>query len=539
MARKKILIRFIAFILFFIASYESFVSIESKSYNYRQISFSPEDSAKSLFYLRKQIQSILKKCEETKTKFGIAIYSIDRNDYIFKHNIESYFIPASLTKLFTTVAALKKFGPDFQVRTSVYYTGKIISNTLFGDLFIYGRGDALLSISDLDYLAEEIKKIGIKQINGNIIADASFFDHQSSRFQYSGDADLVQELQPITSLSIEENVMTIIVSAGSIYGRFVNVQVTPNSEAIKVNVSARVVRDVGDNRVSYSLQPKSLGDQTKGLFISQHRVNKSHRLSKKAIGLNVTVSLDENGFTNVKISGTMHAKKSQTYSFFIEKPAIVVAGALANRLKSFGVQIDGKIAEGRLQNENVKLIAEINRPLLQILSLMNKNSDNYLAETVFKMIGAYDRKMTSDSKEAVHYILSTLDSFAIPCLDCKIYDGSGLSRRNRFSPESIVLLLLNSKNDPKTAIIDSLLSIAGYDGTLKNRMNGTQSQGRVFAKTGTHSNSSGLAGYLKTLDNERIIFAFMFNGDFVGTYKKIEDNLCQLLTSFFYANKME
>jgi D-alanyl-D-alanine carboxypeptidase/D-alanyl-D-alanine-endopeptidase (penicillin-binding protein 4) len=167
---------------------------------------------------------------------------------------------------------------------------------------------------------------------------------------------------------------------------------------------------------------------------------------------------------------------------------------------------------------------------------MDKESDNYLAETIFKMIGAMDKKMTSNSKAASRYIFSLLDSLKIPCLECKMFDGSGLSRRNSFTPESIVHLLVYARKNYNTMLIDSLLSVAGYDGTLKTRMVGAPGQGKVFAKTGTHSNASGLAGYVKTLDNERLVFVFMYNGEKVYSFKKIEDQLCNILTSFFYSN---
>ncbi|MGQ9819716.1 MAG: D-alanyl-D-alanine carboxypeptidase/D-alanyl-D-alanine endopeptidase [Candidatus Kapaibacteriales bacterium] len=539
MSKQLCVIKFFLLVSLFIFVPKSFISKEVHfSKKNSQIIFTPEDSTKSLQFLRKQIQSALKKCIETKTKFGIAIYSLDRGEYIFKQNEESYFIPASLTKLFTTVSALKKFGSNFQVKTSIYYSGKIIDNILIGDIYIYGRGDALLSSSDLDYFAQQVKNLGIKFIKGNIIADASFFDHQTNRFIYSGDADVVQELQPITALSLEKNIMNVIISAGSIYGRLVNVQVIPNSEAIKIYVSARVKREVGFNPKEPRINKNEYGgtDQSSIALQQVHKTYRKRRLSK---GLNVSVTFDESGAQVIKVSGTMEAETSRTFSFFIEKPALVVAGALSSRLKNFGIQIEGKILESQMPNSHLNLIAEFSRPLNQILTEMNKNSDNYLAETIFKMIGAYDRKMTSDVKEATRYIFSVLEKYNISCSECKIYDGSGLSRRNRFSPESVILLLKNAKFDPQTSIIDSMLAVAGFDGTLQNRMVGTTSQGRVFAKTGTHSNASCLAGYLRTLDDERIIFAFMFNGDLVGTYKKIEDDLCQILSSFFYANKFE
>ncbi len=501
--------------------------------------FTSDDSSKSLIFLKKQVLNVLKKCESQHTSFGIAIYSLDKNDYYLKYNFDSYFIPASLTKLFTTIGALNKFGPNFIVKTSIYASGQIINGTLYGNLYIYGRGDALLSSNDIDFIAEKVKAFGIKQITGGVISDATFFDSQADRFIYSGDADVVQKTQLITSLSLEKNVVNVIITAGSIYGKYVSVQTIPNSEAIKLVVTAKVGREMGhyNPRQKKEMLEQNYGDHNT-LLAQQRRPRYSNPPSRDKKKLSVSSSLNKEGIQEIVVTGNLPAGISRTYSFFIENPPLVVAGALKTRLINLGINVNGPISGGQINFENVQLIAEFGRPLIDILAEMDKNSDNYLAETVFKMIGAYDKKMTSNSKEAVRYIFSLLDSLQIPCVECKMYDGSGLSRRNRFSPESIIHLLKFAKSNPKMAIIDSLLPISGFDGTLKSRMIGTRAEGKVFAKTGTHSNASGLAGFLRTLDNERLVFAFMFNGELVGTYKKIEDELCQILAEFFYFHQV-
>jgi D-alanyl-D-alanine carboxypeptidase len=85
--------------------------------------------------------------------------------------------------------------------------------------------------------------------------------------------------------------------------------------------------------------------------------------------------------------------------------------------------------------------------------------------------------------------------------------------------------------------LDSTLPVAGYDGTLRNRMIGTLAENNVHAKTGTHGNVSALSGYVTTLDGERLAFAFMFNGPSVGVYKTVENELGTLLAQFFYFNE--
>lgn len=497
--------------------------------------FSAEDSLKSINYLRRQIYEVLKNFKDEKTNYGIAIYSLDKKEYYFKHNIEAYFIPASLTKLVTTFAALNKLGKDYKIKTFIYIDGEVKNGSLEGNLYIYGTGDGLFSVSDLDEIVENVKKFGIERINGNIFADPSFFDSQTDRFIYSGDFDVVQKTQPITSIAIQKNVLKVIVTAGTIYGRSVNVQVIPSSDAIKVYNSAKVSRSLGRNHQQDELDYDGFGG---GNLITQRRPPQTRDdYSSKAF--KVTTEVDKNGNQVVWVTGNLSSGTTRTYEFFINNPPLVVAGALKKRLESAGIFVKGNFGIGQVPFERSQVIYILTRNLTDVLREMNKESDNYLAETVFKIIGAVDKKMTSNSKEAVRYIFSLFDSLKVPCADCKMYDGSGLSRRNRFSPESILKILILTKQNPAFQFFDTLLSVSGFDGTLKVRMVGTTAQGKVFAKTGTHSNASGLAGFVRTRDNERIAFVFMYNGEKAFQFKKIEDELCILLSEFFYSNFQE
>jgi D-alanyl-D-alanine carboxypeptidase len=78
------------------------------------------------------------------------------------------------------------------------------------------------------------------------------------------------------------------------------------------------------------------------------------------------------------------------------------------------------------------------------------------------------------------------------------------------------------------------LSIAGKDGTLKNRMVGTQAEGNVFAKTGTLNGVSALSGYCIDKDNEVLIFFIVMNG-FGGNannMRSIQDDFAVTLAGF-------
>lgn len=532
MKQKNLMLKKI-FIIFILIQIFSFFSINPTFC--QKVSFSSEDSLKSINFLRKKFYEALKEFEQQKTSYGIAVYSLDKNEYYFKHNVDSYFIPASLTKLVTTLSALHKLGKDYKIKTFIYSDGEIKNGVLLGNLYVYGTGDALFSTSDLDFIVGELNKHGIKRVNGNIYSDPSFFDTQTDRFIYSGDFDVVQKTQPITSIAIEKNILKIVVTAGAIYGRSVSVQIFPSSDAIKVYNNAKVGRSLGELKLYPRITYDNFGG---GNLISQKKPPHSREQDFRK-SFKVSIEKDNDGNQIIVISGHLTSGTTKTYEFFIDNPPLVVAGALKKRLESAGVEVLGNIGIAYVPIDRSRSLVIVERNLVDILKVMNKESDNYLAETVFKIVGAVDKKMTSNSKEAVRYIFSLVDSLKIPCADCKIYDGSGLSRRNRLSPESIIRILIHLKTNPNTQFMDTLLSVAGLDGTLKNRMVNSSAQGKIFAKTGTHSNASGLAGFAKTLDNERIVFVFMYNGEKVFLFKKVEDELCKILAEFFFSNALE
>jgi PBP4 family serine-type D-alanyl-D-alanine carboxypeptidase len=217
-----------------------------------------------------------------------------------------------------------------------------------------------------------------------------------------------------------------------------------------------------------------------------------------------------------------------------------VAGTFKRILTHNGIVVNGTFGEKELKSSNNSkqyLIAENERYLVDIISPTMKNSDNYLAENVFKIIGANSGKMRDNAKEAKQIILKVLDTINVPCMDCQFNDGSGLSRRNKVSAESVIRLLESTYYSPLRHILDTTMAIAGYDGTIRNRMIGTLAEQNLKAKTGTHSNVSGLSGLVKTLDGEQLAFSFIFNGGNVGVYKQIENQLGILLSEFFYFNR--
>ena len=124
--------------------------------------------------------------------WGIEVISLATGETLYSQNSDKLFTPASNTKLFTTAAALALIGPDYRFHTTVETTGTLDRHgRLTGDLVLVGHGDPNLSGRELPYdlhtqrndnalqalesLADALVQKGVKFIDGDIVADDSFF----------------------------------------------------------------------------------------------------------------------------------------------------------------------------------------------------------------------------------------------------------------------------------------------------------------------------------------------------------------------------
>ncbi|OYT14898.1 MAG: D-alanyl-D-alanine carboxypeptidase/D-alanyl-D-alanine-endopeptidase [Bacteroidetes bacterium 4572_77] len=464
---------------------------------------SPEDSTRCLNALVKEIDRLLNKI--SKTKLSVAIYSIDQDKYIYTKNFDKPLTPASNTKLVTSFCAFDFLGPDHIVKTNIYINDKNIDDAVVnGDVIIEGMGDALLSITDVEFIADQIKSLGINKVTGNIYADGTFFDSLTNRKVYSGDADEVEKLPPVVSLGMEKNTATVVVSTGVEYGTPASIQVIPNSESFFISNSA-----------------KSANTRKKCRVISKWNGSKNMQ--------------------QFSILGSMRANKTYSFRHYIMQPDLAVAGALKDRLITGGVEVVGKVDKIRNHKNDrtdFYLLCQYGRDIQHFMNPINQMSNNYLAENMFKMLGAHAKLSDTTAISSQLAEREILASYEIPFENCKLNDGSGLSRRNLLTTHTLCEVLISAYYSDFYHEFYSSLAVAGMPGnTLRKRMKKTAAQGNLHAKTGTLKNASALSGFVTSVDGERFVFSCLFNGWAVGTYKNTENAIGELLASFFYYNR--
>ena len=150
-------------------------------------------------------------------------------------------------------------------------------------------------------------------------------------------------------------------------------------------------------------------------------------------------------------------------------------------------------------------------PLREILKHFMKPSQNQIGEVLLKTVGREKTGVgVADSGAAV--VTRQLYEWGVDSSGVIVYDGSGLSRHNLVSPETMVKTLVAMMRDSTTfAVFHDALPIAGVDGTIRNRMTGTAAENNLRAKTGTIEFVRSLSGYVSTATDDLLVFAFLTN----------------------------
>jgi serine-type D-Ala-D-Ala carboxypeptidase/endopeptidase (penicillin-binding protein 4) len=158
---------------------------------------------------------------------------------------------------------------------------------------------------------------------------------------------------------------------------------------------------------------------------------------------------------------------------------------------------------------NAERVALVRSPTLdRLVNLTDVYSNNYFAEMLIKLLGArFGGAGTTAAGAGVVEAFARTHGSAVSAVD-----GSGLTRSNRSSPREIVDLLLGMQEDPAGEEFIQDLALAGQEGTVASRMEGTAAYGRCRTKTGTISGVSNLSGYCFNRSGRVMAFSILMAG---------------------------
>jgi D-alanyl-D-alanine carboxypeptidase/D-alanyl-D-alanine-endopeptidase (penicillin-binding protein 4) len=465
--------------------------------------------------LKKQIENILKQPDLSRGFWGIEITSATTGKVLYSLNGDKLFTPASNTKLFTTAAALALIGPDYRFRTTIETNGSLDKyGRLSGDLVLVGRGDPTLSGRELPYsmrthretdsmkvleqLADELAQKGVKYIDGDVVADDSYFAFERYGEGWSQDDLIWADGAPVSALSLNDNVVFVNILPGTHPGDKAFVSITPFADYYSI-----------DNRLMTT--PAATGRK---LYINR-----------------------EPGSTHLTLWGTIPVDDpGANEGLAIEDPAEFAASLLRHLLDVRGVAIYGKQRTRHTELANLStftstvlassrggddhaltspagplvLAEHQSAPLSQDIQVINKVSQNLHAEILLRLLGR--EKGTGGTVQAgLDVLRGFLNNASISTDDYIFYDGSGLSRQNLVTPRAIVELLRYATTQPWGKEFRDSLPAAGVDGSLADRVKDLDPEAHVYAKTGSLGGVKSLSGYAVTAKGEQIAFSILTN----------------------------
>ena len=206
---------------------------------------------------------------------------------------------------------------------------------------------------------------------------------------------------------------------------------------------------------------------------------------------------------------------------YYQNPALEAGLRLRAALRADGIDLSGglPVSTGTTPATATTLTSVSSPTIAKLIELTNSPSDNFVAETLLKDLGARFGAggTTADGAAVVRsHVASAFD------VQPRFDDGSGLSRYDRTTPAQEISLLRTMAGN---AAFTSSLAVAGETGTLVDEMNGTYAAGRCRGKTGTLHDVSNLVGYCTARDGHTLAFALLMNGVIPDAAHPIQDRM--------------
>jgi serine-type D-Ala-D-Ala carboxypeptidase/endopeptidase (penicillin-binding protein 4) len=225
-------------------------------------------------------------------------------------------------------------------------------------------------------------------------------------------------------------------------------------------------------------------------------------------------------------------------------PAKTAAQRFVSALRSDGISIQNSVTPG-LVVPGFRQIADFGSPTMaDLVQDTNVPSNNFLAEMLLKDVGGE----FGDSGSTPGGIAVVRGFAAKQGARFNGENGSGLTRRNKASPASVVKLLDSmievDENTPESTQAEQeqlrdawirSLAVAGRSGTVARRMRGSAAQGRCHVKTGTLNAVSALSGYCFRGGDDAehaVIFSLLMNRVDVNRAHLVQDRIAALIARY-------
>ncbi|MFO0594085.1 MAG: D-alanyl-D-alanine carboxypeptidase/D-alanyl-D-alanine-endopeptidase [Myxococcaceae bacterium] len=445
--------------------------------------------------LRRTMEQVIATTNLKTSRVTIQVRSLDDGTVVFSKDPDELLNPASNVKLFTAATALWKLGPEYRYETD-FLVEQDWKEGKAKTLYIRGRGDPSITTERLYGIVGDLIHNGLKEV-GDIVVDDTFFDTERQPPGFDQEYGDKAYLAPTGALSLNWNTVGVYLRPSEDLGGKAVVEVEPPSDFFVIE------------------QDVTTGNKTQRRFTVNSSVDKD-RVRQKIEAKGV-VPIDK---------GTWSVWKK------IDQPALYFGFTVKALLQQRGVKVKGRLRADRVPFNQKLLFQSQSDTLDIILKKLNKHSSNFVAEQLIKTLGAEGRGAPGTHPKGIEVVEEFLErEVGVTRGSYVMKNGSGLNDTNRFSAAQTNKLLAYMMDHFQymPEYIGSV-GIAGKDGTLKFRFEGSDAVGKLRAKTGTLETVSALSGYVQSVGGERFVFSIMVN-DFPGRAGTVVPNIDALGTA--------
>ncbi|WP_243354547.1 D-alanyl-D-alanine carboxypeptidase/D-alanyl-D-alanine endopeptidase [Bacillus litorisediminis] len=437
---------------------------------------------------------------------GVSIRSRETGEILYEHLSDIRLRPASNLKLFTAAAALSILGEDYTFETDVLTDGDLEGEALKGNLYLRGKGDPTLLPEDLDMFAKTLREQGIRKIHGDLIGDDTWYDH----IRYSVDLTWTDET--------------------FYYGAQVSALTVSPSE------------DYDTGTVLVTIKPGKIGEQpTLSLYPDTDYVKIVNQTVTVAAGSDAETDIEperQHGGNTIYIKGTIPNNVSEEKIWVaVWEPTDYALALFKQSLEKHGIVLEGEVKAGKTPERARVLTNHTSIPLKQLLVPFMKLSNNGHGELLVKEMGKVIYGEGSWAK-GLQVLVEELKKLGVDISTLVLRDGSGISHVNLIPAHEVSQLLFSVQSQSWFPAFLESLPIGGekermVGGTLRERMDGPELQGRIRAKTGTIETVSSLSGYLDTKSGQPLIFSIILNNLLDSDWgKMVEDEIVKILAEW-------
>jgi D-alanyl-D-alanine carboxypeptidase/D-alanyl-D-alanine-endopeptidase (penicillin-binding protein 4) len=453
--------------------------------------------------LNGRLDEILRSSDASRGFWGIEVAELPSGKILFSRDAQHLFHPASNMKLFTTAAALEKLGPDFVFRTTVESDSGPDVQGRVQNLYLVGRGDPsfcddtfpspgsageaiVRPCSNLYKLAQQLKARGVLEVPGPLIADDSYFLWQPYSHGWTAEDLLWDYGATVSALAFDANALQLRIKPGSKLGDRAQIWLEPLTDYYQLNNSLETSAVGAETRVFIEREPDSMRLDIWG-----------------------EIPLDAGESTERVAIGHPAQLVGELFRQALEDAGVAVRGAVqvrdVTRLEA------AKAGPAPPQPSSRFVLAENDsQPLREIVKATNKESRNFCAEMLLRTL-AREVKHRGGIEDGLEVLSEFAQQVGAERGETVFADGSGLSRDDLVTPDTLVKLLIHMAGGQTFDVFMGSLPVAGVDGTLAGRFKGTRLEGKIHAKTGTLEQVNALSGYMDLPSGKRLAFSIIGN----------------------------